>query len=153
MDTLEPEPRTQLLVRHPNEHGGLSLSTPLEVECDCGSGESLAHMVNSETPSAQLEWVEEEEEEDVSPEQATIRVIQQQLQGRDEELIENLLMESEPSSIVSSSIAVVYKLSYLTLFSLGELSSTSVFLQYYIKRYIGLNDEANEKEKRNLVQE
>ncbi|KAH1182674.1 hypothetical protein KIL84_004166 [Mauremys mutica] len=37
-----------------------------------------------ELPSAQLEWVEEEEEEDVSPGQATIRVIQQQLQGRDE---------------------------------------------------------------------
>ncbi|XP_074812700.1 uncharacterized protein LOC141989665 [Natator depressus] len=109
----------------------------------------------AETLSAQLE--EEEEEEDVSPEQATIRVIQQHLQGRAEwvedrakqlrflhavpslcylaqrqrwdtlepqfskaalmesiaELIENLPMESEPTSIVSSSMAAVCSLSKL----------------------------------------
>ncbi|XP_039392150.1 uncharacterized protein LOC120404164 isoform X2 [Mauremys reevesii] len=41
----------------------------------------------AETPSAQLELVEEEEE-DVSPEQDTIRVIELHLQGRDE-LVEN----------------------------------------------------------------
>ncbi|KAM7181442.1 uncharacterized protein RBU57_000258 [Macrochelys suwanniensis] len=44
MDT--PEPETQLLVRHPDEHDGLSLSTPLEVEGDRGSGESPADKVN-----------------------------------------------------------------------------------------------------------
>ncbi|XP_037744828.2 maestro heat-like repeat family member 5 [Chelonia mydas] len=109
-----------------------------------------------ETLSAQLEE-EEEEEEDVSPEQDTIRVIQQHLQGRAEwvedrakqlrflhavprlcfsaqqqgwdtlephfskaalvesiaELIENLPMASEPSSIVSSSMAAVCSLSKL----------------------------------------
>ncbi|KAH1170153.1 hypothetical protein KIL84_001138 [Mauremys mutica] len=95
----------------------------------------------AETPSAQVSWVEEEEEEeeDVSPEQDTIRVIQQQLQGRAEstlasslgsacgsvgpeshtqfrflgvsqELIENLPTVSEPSSIVSSSMTAGYNL-------------------------------------------
>ncbi|KAH1164857.1 hypothetical protein KIL84_023528 [Mauremys mutica] len=48
----------------------------------------------AETPSAQQQWAEEEEEEeekeeeDVSPEQDTIRVIQQHLQGR-AELVED----------------------------------------------------------------
>ncbi|CAM2110285.1 unnamed protein product [Caretta caretta] len=69
----------------------------------------------AETPSAQLE--EMEKKEDMSPEQATIRVIQQHLQGRDEvsqELIENLPMESEPSSILSSSMATVCNLRLCT---------------------------------------
>ncbi|KAH1164861.1 hypothetical protein KIL84_009445, partial [Mauremys mutica] len=48
----------------------------------------------AKTPSAQQQWAEEEEEEeekeeeDVSPEQDTIRVIQQHLQGR-AELVED----------------------------------------------------------------
>ncbi|KAH1179465.1 hypothetical protein KIL84_022048, partial [Mauremys mutica] len=108
-----------------------------------------------ETPSAQQQWAEEEEEEkeeeEVSPEQDTIRVIQDHLQGRAElmakqlrflrsvprlyflaqqqglntleptvskaalmesiaELIENLPMVPEPTSIISSSMAAVCSL-------------------------------------------
>ncbi|TFJ96330.1 Endonuclease domain-containing 1 protein [Platysternon megacephalum] len=44
MDTLQPNPET--LVTHSSERDGLSLSTPLEVECDCGLGESPADKVN-----------------------------------------------------------------------------------------------------------
>ncbi|TFJ96826.1 endonuclease domain-containing 1 protein-like [Platysternon megacephalum] len=44
MDTLEPDPET--LVTHSDERDGLSLSTPLEVEGDCGLGESPADKVN-----------------------------------------------------------------------------------------------------------
>ncbi|CAM2106090.1 unnamed protein product [Caretta caretta] len=61
------------------------------------------------THSVQLE----DEEEDVSPEEAAIRVIQQHLLGRAEELIEDLPLESEPSSILSSSMATVCHLSKL----------------------------------------
>ncbi|XP_048713154.2 uncharacterized protein LOC125639650 [Caretta caretta] len=46
MDTLEPEPETQLLMRHPDEHGGLSLSTPLEEEGKRSLGESPVDKVN-----------------------------------------------------------------------------------------------------------
>ncbi|XP_034645445.1 uncharacterized protein LOC117887200 [Trachemys scripta elegans] len=44
LDTPEPDPET--LMRDPDEHGGLSLSTPSEVEGDCGSGESPADKAN-----------------------------------------------------------------------------------------------------------
>ncbi|XP_039354421.1 uncharacterized protein LOC120380615 [Mauremys reevesii] len=44
MDT--PEPETQILVRHPNEHEGLSVFTPLEVEGEHSSGESSENEVN-----------------------------------------------------------------------------------------------------------
>ncbi|XP_043404420.1 uncharacterized protein LOC122466171 [Chelonia mydas] len=71
---------------------------------------SFLHLSGAETPSAQLQEVEAE---DVSPEQASIRVIQQHLQGRDEELTEDLPMESEPSSTLSSSMAAVRNLSKL----------------------------------------
>ncbi|CAM2115270.1 unnamed protein product [Caretta caretta] len=85
----------------------------------------------AETPSAQLE---EMEEEDVSPEQATIRVIQQHLRGRAEELTENLPVESEPASIVSSSMAAVCSLRSLDTSSLDakELSSRRRFWPYTI---------------------
>ncbi|EMP42023.1 hypothetical protein UY3_00739 [Chelonia mydas] len=46
MDTPEPEPETQLLVRHPNEHGGLLLYTPLEEKGERSSGESPVDKVN-----------------------------------------------------------------------------------------------------------
>ncbi|XP_039376731.1 uncharacterized protein LOC120395959 [Mauremys reevesii] len=44
MDT--PEPETQTLVRHPNEHEGLSLFAPLEVEGEHSSVESSEDKVN-----------------------------------------------------------------------------------------------------------
>nr|XP_042712763.1 uncharacterized protein LOC122174339 [Chrysemys picta bellii] len=43
---MEPESETQLLVRYPNEHGGLSSSTRLEEEGERSSGESLVDKVN-----------------------------------------------------------------------------------------------------------
>ncbi|XP_030436348.1 uncharacterized protein LOC115659802 [Gopherus evgoodei] len=39
MDMPEPEPKTQPFMRHPDEHGGLSLSTALEEEGDHCLGE------------------------------------------------------------------------------------------------------------------
>ncbi|XP_039388061.1 uncharacterized protein LOC120401869 [Mauremys reevesii] len=52
MDT--PEPETQTLVRHPNEHEGLSLFAPLEVEGEHSSVESSEDKVNGKD-IAQLE--------------------------------------------------------------------------------------------------
>ncbi|KAH1172667.1 hypothetical protein KIL84_016506 [Mauremys mutica] len=46
MDLPEPEPKTQLLMRHHDERGGLSSSIHLEVEDDHGSGQSPADKVN-----------------------------------------------------------------------------------------------------------
>ncbi|XP_043374675.1 uncharacterized protein LOC122461021 [Dermochelys coriacea] len=46
MDMPEPEPETQLLVRHPDEHDGLLLSIPLEEEGERSSGESLVDKMN-----------------------------------------------------------------------------------------------------------
>ncbi|XP_034630051.1 uncharacterized protein LOC117879167 [Trachemys scripta elegans] len=49
-----PKPDSETLVRHPDERGGLSLSTPSEVEGDCGSGESPADKANGKD-GAQLD--------------------------------------------------------------------------------------------------
>ncbi|CAM4456500.1 unnamed protein product [Caretta caretta] len=54
MDMPEPDPETQLLMRHPDKRAGLSLSTPLEEEGKRSSGESPADKVNRKDV-AQLE--------------------------------------------------------------------------------------------------
>ncbi|CAM4640070.1 unnamed protein product [Caretta caretta] len=46
MDTQEPDPETQNLMRHPDECDGLSLPTLLEVEGDHGLEESPADNMN-----------------------------------------------------------------------------------------------------------
>ncbi|XP_043366089.1 uncharacterized protein LOC122459200 [Dermochelys coriacea] len=62
MDTPEPEPETQLLVRHPDEHGGLLSSTPLEEEGEPSSGESPADKVNGkDIPQRDDAFLEEPE--------------------------------------------------------------------------------------------
>ncbi|TFJ98120.1 actin-like protein 7A-like [Platysternon megacephalum] len=46
IDMLEPDPKTQPLVRKTNEHGGLLSSTPLEEEGDRSSWKSVADKLN-----------------------------------------------------------------------------------------------------------
>ncbi|EMP32862.1 hypothetical protein UY3_09999 [Chelonia mydas] len=46
MDMPEPKPKIQLLVRHPDERGGLSSSTRLEEEGKRNLGESPSDKVN-----------------------------------------------------------------------------------------------------------
>ncbi|XP_044857299.1 uncharacterized protein LOC123361299 [Mauremys mutica] len=101
----QQEPSTSLATEEPpaspeQELGGSGMGTSRFAYSRGASSSSVGSdspeaegSLCAETPSAQQQWAEEEEEEwveeeDVSPEQDTIRVIQQHLQGR-AELVED----------------------------------------------------------------